>query len=288
MLGLTGGDLLKRPDVYELIEYATWRGVDVSMTLCATPLVTDAAIHRLRGAGISRLAISLDAGDAMTHDGLWSVPGIFDRTLRILSTARAEGIYTQINTTITPVNFDQVDALANLLAGHQISVWCVVLLVPVGRAAFEPRLSAEQCEQLFEKLWQHTQRQPYAINTTAAPHYRRYVLQHRRHSDVPPFACVPLGMIDGKGVMFIGHTGLIHPSGFMPIVCGLFPLDHLVHVYQRSPIFRGLRDPDRLEGKCHVCEFRKVCGGSRARAYAVTGNPFAQEPDCSYEPMAWK
>jgi AdoMet-dependent heme synthase len=237
------------------------------------------------------LAVSLDGADAATHDGIRGVSGVFERTLEILHNAR-ELVTTQVNTTITPSNLHQIDALADLLAKQQVDMWSVFLLVPVGRAAFAPRLSAEQCEQLFERLWRHSQRQPYAIKTTAAPHYRRYVLQHRHSGSDSGSGMhnlahghMPSGINDGQGVMFIGHTGLIHPSGFMPIVCGLFPLDHVVHVYQRSPIFRGLRDPNKLEGKCHVCEFRKVCGGSRARAYAVTGNPFAPEPDCNYVPM---
>jgi MoaA/NifB/PqqE/SkfB family radical SAM enzyme len=198
-----------------------------------------------------------------------------------------------VNTTLTPDNVAQVDDLADLLADFGISLWSVFFLVPVGRASSVPRLAGEDCERAFERLWLQSQQQPYLIKTTEAPHYRRYAILHQTERrargllhppDPSPRPFLPMGVNDGKGVMFVGHTGLIHPSGFMPIVCGVFPLQHVVHVYQASPIFRGLRDPNRLEGKCGQCAFRKLCGGSRARAYALTGNPFAEEPDCAYLP----
>jgi radical SAM protein len=289
MLVLTGGDPLKRDDLYDLVEHAAWSGLDVSLTPSATPLVTRTALRRLRDAGISRLAISLDGADAATHDTLRGVTGSFDRSLEILKGARTKGIPTQVNTTLTPSNFAQLDAMADLLATLDIDMWSLFFLVPVGRAAWSPRLTAEQCEQAFAALWRQSQQQPYAIKTTEAPHYRRFVLQQQRSTrlsggEVSSPRYLPLGVNDGKGTLFVSHVGLIHPSGFLPVVCGLFPLEHIVNVYQRSPIFRALRDPDRLEGKCQVCEYRRVCGGSRARAYAVTGNAFSQEPDCSYVP----
>jgi radical SAM protein len=295
MLVLTGGDPLKRPDICEMVEHGVRMGLEVSITPSATPLVTGVALRQLRDAGISRVAVSLDGANAATHDAFRGVPGSFDRTLHILSSARAGQIPLQVNTTITTTNFHQIDALADLLADQRIAMWSVFFLVPVGRAAYRQRLSAEQCEKAFEKLWQQSRRQPYAIKTTEAPHYRRYVLQKQRcesggerSTDPRCFGnrFAPLGVNDGKGVMFVGHTGLIYPSGFMPIVCGLFPLEHIVRVYQHSPILSGLRDVDRLEGKCRACEYRHICGGSRARAYAVTGNIYAQEPDCAYIPAA--
>lgn len=291
MLILTGGDPLKRTDLFELIDYAVMSGLEVSITPSATPLVTRTAICSLRDAGISRLAISIDGADSVSHDAVRGVPGSFYRTLEILADADAERLPTQVNTTITPSNFEQIDEMAELMALLDIDMWSVFFLVPVGRAAFAARLSPENYETAFERLWQQSQRQPYAIKTTAAPQYRRYVIQHQLTNSSKgkhglPAGFVPMATNDGRGVMFVSHVGLIHPSGFMPIVCGMFPLDHVVHVYQNSPIFCGLRDADRLEGKCKVCEYRHLCGGSRARAYAVTGNPYAQEPDCSYIPAA--
>jgi radical SAM protein with 4Fe4S-binding SPASM domain len=234
------------------------------------------------------MAISIDGADARTHDNRRGVAGSFKRSLQILADARAEGIPTQVNTTITPANVGHIDQLAELLSRQKIEMWSVFFLVPVGRASFAPRLSSDQCESAFERLWKESQRQGYAIKTTEAPHYRRFVIQHEdkgvRIGDRLKSRYAPLGINDGKGVMFVSHVGRIYPSGFLPLFCGRFPAAHVVSVYQDSPVFRGLRDADRLEGKCKICEFRTICGGSRARAYAVTGNPFAEEPDCAYVP----
>jgi radical SAM protein with 4Fe4S-binding SPASM domain len=146
---------------------------------------------------------------------------------------------------------------------------------------------------VFEKLWRHAQTQPYAVKTTEAPHYRRYVVQHGGDPLASPGGGsrlgrahrAPLGVTDGKGIMFVAHTGEIFPAGFLPLCCGRFPKDSVVDVYQNHPTFLALRDPDHFKGKCGYCEFRMICGGSRARAYAVTGDPLETEPDCVYEPV---
>jgi radical SAM protein len=296
-LVLTGGDPLKRPDLFDLVEYAAAKPLEVGVTPSATPLVTAAALRRLRDAGMGRLAISLDGADAATHDGQRGVAGIHQRTWEIIATAGDLQIPLQVNTTLTPANFDQIDAMAEQLAAARIVLWSVFFLVPVGRAAFAPRLTAEQYETAFDKLWRQSLLRSYAIKTTEAPHYRRFALRSLSHAQSQDVIAVKdkqrllrrstLGVNDGKGIMFVSHVGLIHPSGFLPIVCGLFPRNNLVYTYQRSPIFRGLRDSGRLEGKCKACEFRRLCGGSRARAYAVTGNIYAQEPDCNYLPANW-
>lgn len=292
MLVLTGGDPLKRRDIYQLVEHAATSGLDVSITPSATPLVTHAAIRRLREAGISRIAISIDGADAATHDRMRGVAGSFQRSLEILADARAADIPTQVNTTLTPANVGQIERMARMLARLDIVLWSVFFQVPVGRAAALPRLNAEECEAAFARLWRESQQQPYAIKTTEAPHYRRYAIQHQlarsRSGGHPatPASYVSRGVNDGKGILFVSHAGLVHPSGFLPIVGGVFPQQSLVQIYQNSPIFRALRDADRLEGKCHVCEFRHICGGSRARAFAVTENLFAEDPDCSYTPAA--
>ncbi|MCP4190043.1 MAG: TIGR04053 family radical SAM/SPASM domain-containing protein [Planctomycetaceae bacterium] len=288
MLVLTGGDPLCRSDIFELIEYATTAGLEVSITPSATPLVTRDAIRRFAEAGIHRMAISIDAATAHDHDEVRGVSGSFERSLRILEEAKRIGLPTQINTTLTPNNVRQIDDMAGLFGGLGITLWSVFFLVPVGRAASASRLSAKSSERAFTNLWRQSRIQPYAIKTTEAPHYRRYMIQQQklanehRESTRKPFK--PMGVNDGKGIMFIGHTGLIHPSGFLPVPCGAFPVQHLVDIYQNSPIFRGLRDAGRLEGKCGQCEFHNICGGSRARAFAVNGNLFAEEPDCAYIP----
>ncbi|MCP4192527.1 MAG: TIGR04053 family radical SAM/SPASM domain-containing protein [Planctomycetaceae bacterium] len=287
MLVLTGGDPLCRADIYELINYATVCGLEVSITPSATPLVTPGAIRRFASSGIHRMAISIDGANAKAHDEVRGVTGSFQRSIEILQEARQAGIATQINTTLTPDNVDSIDELAELFAGLDITLWSVFFLVPVGRATEADRLTAEQCENAFAELWRQTQHQSYLIKTTEAPHFRRFALQQRKASNLsdsrtPSF--LPHGVNDGKGIMFVSHTGLVHPSGFLPITCGSFPQQNVVDIYQNSPVFQALRDSDRLEGKCGQCEYRNVCGGSRARSYAITGNILAEEPDCAYAP----
>jgi MoaA/NifB/PqqE/SkfB family radical SAM enzyme len=262
----------------------------VSITPSATPLATPDAIRRLRDAGVRRMAVSIGGADEATHDRFRGALGSFARSLDMLVTASGVGLTTQVNTTVTLRNVDQIDPLADLLGGLGIEMWSVFFLVPTGRAALLPRLNAAECEVVFEKLWQQSQRQPYLIKTTEAPHYRRYQMLRRSAatSTNGQTASRPrslsLGLNDGKGVMFVSSIGIIQPSGFLPIECGRFPTDHPVNIYRYSPVFQALRDVRRLEGKCSLCEFRRVCGGSRARAYAVTGNMLAQEPDCAYVP----
>jgi len=293
LLVLTGGDPMKRPDVYGLVEHATARGIDVAMTPSATPLVTRTALERLQAAGLKRLAVSIDGAEPATHDHFRGQPGSFARTTRILEDARSLGLPLQVNTTVTRHNVDELDRLADHLARQQIVLWSVFFLVPVGRASREDRISPARYEEVFEKLLAHSDRQPYAIKTTEAPHYRRFVAQHGRRAlpgerDQTPLRSRPgmMGTNDGKGVMFVGHTGEIYPSGFLPLRCGRFPHDSVVDVYRSSPLFVSLRDAGALEGKCRRCEFRHVCGGSRARAHALTGNPLASDLDCVYEPGA--
>lgn len=297
LLVITGGDPLKRPDVFELIAHSVGRGLETAITPSPTPLLTSKAIGRLKDAGIARMAVSIDGADDATHDQMRGVSGSFQQTRRIMADAQRSGIPLQVNTTLNPNNYDQLEAIAAMLADAGIVLWSVFLIVPVGRATEELRLSGEQYEAAFERLWQISQRVPFVVKTTEGLHYRRYVIQHRKEAEgaAPRLSARGAwgqghgfpGVNDGRGIMFVSHTGLIHPSGFLPMVCGMFPFNDPVEVYQKSPIFRRLRDASSFVGKCGVCEYRHVCGGSRARAYAVTGDPYESEPDCTYVPPKW-
>jgi len=292
LLVMTGGDPLKRNDIYELIRYAKHVGLRVAMTPSATPLVTAQAIADLKEAGVSRMAISLDGADAPTHDAFRGIEGIFERTLRIIDDTHAAGLPMQINTTITRRNVDQVDAIAELISRPGVVLWSVFFLVPVGRGLREQSIEPAEYEEVFARLWHHAQSKPYGVKTTEAHHYRRFVLQQKGDPQANPTALVdrpkvqraPIGISDGKGVMFISHIGDMYPSGFLPINCGRFPEQSPVDVYQNSPTFQSLRNPDSFSGKCGYCEYRNICGGSRARAYALTRDPLAADPHCVYTP----
>jgi radical SAM protein len=292
---LTGGDPMKRPDVCEIVAHGASRGLSMAMTPSATSLVTRDALVDLSDAGLSRLAVSIDGATAASHDALRGVPGSFARSLEILTEAREAGLALQVNTTVHRGNADELGALADLLEQYGIAMWSVFFLVPVGRALADRRIEPEQYEVTFAELARESRRRSFVIKTTEAPHYRRFLVQQRKRSgrsraaaDAPFFGAGTRGTNDGNGVMFVGHTGLIQPSGFLPEACGRFPDDSVVSVYQRHELFRALRDTDRLSGKCGACEFRSICGGSRARAYALTGDPLASDPDCVYEPPLWR
>lgn len=297
-LVLTGGDPLKRRDLFELIAHAAECGLHVALTPSATPLATRDALERAQAAGVRRIGVSLDGADAPTHDAFRGWQGSFDRTLLMMADARSLGLPVQVNTTISRRNFPQLDAMADLLSTQGIAMWAAFFLIPVGRGVLEERLQPLEYEIAFERLFHHAGTQPYAVKTTEAPHYRRFVMEHGANPldgprggllDRPRGADArhraPLGIGDGKGIVFVGHTGEIYPSGFLPLECGRFPTDSVIDVYQDHPTFRALRDPDRFQPKCGVCEYRHVCGGSRARAYAATGDPLGEEPDCLYLPV---
>lgn len=286
---------MKREDIFDLVRHAVAKGLSTAMTPSATPLMTREAIQGLHDAGLSRLALSIDSADAGIHDDFRGVPGSFDRTIEILRQAREIGLPIQVNTTITKRNVEQIDAMADLFAGLGIVLWSVFFLVPVGRGLAEQRIEPWQYEMVFEKLWNHAKTAPYAIKTTEAHHYRRYVMEkmgdpQHQPGDLPKgrIQRAPVGVNDGKGVFFVSHTGTVYPSGFMPMRCGKFPQQSVVDIYQNSPVLQQLRDGDLLKGKCGACEYRAICGGSRARAYQLTQDPLAAEPDCVYVPKAWR
>ena len=297
---LTGGDPLKRPDIYDLVQYAHDRGVRISLTPSATPLLTQDAILRLKQCGLARLAISLDGPSAEVHDKFRRVPGSYEWTLNAVRWAREIGLPVQINTTITRHNLQYIDSMIRLLEGLDIVLWSVFFLVPTGRGSTVDLISAEEFEQVFEKLYRTSQRVKFDIKSTEAQHYRRFLLQRRTEekrkgnslpsslalsTDTPDgIGRAPRGINDGKGFVFISHLGEVFPSGFLPISAGNIRKQSLADLYRHSPLFVGLRDSANLKGKCGVCEFREICGGSRARSYALTGDIYAEEPCCIWQP----
>lgn len=289
---LSGGDPLKRLDLFELIEYARRKQVRVSLTPSATPLLTRDVIARLKEAGLARLAVSLDGASATTHDAFRGFPGTFARTLEVIEWANETGLEVQINTTFSRRNIDEMEAIVCLVEDLKIVLWSVFFLVPTGRGKLADLLSADEFEAVFARLHVLSQKASFDIKTTEAQHFRRYLLQHRNASQPVgevvaanrTIGRAPRGLNDGKGFVFISHTGEVFPSGFFPLSGGNLRQQDLATIYRESPLFQDLRNPDKLQGKCGACEFRKICGGSRARTWALTGNPFGAEPCCAYIP----
>ena len=315
---LTGGDPAKRGDICDIIQYARSEGLRVAMTPSATPLVTRDLVGRLAAAGLVRLAVSLDGKDAAAHDGFRGVPGAFERTLQILDWCSEFALESQIHTTVTRHILDDLPAIAEMIARRGIKLWALFLLIAVGRAARPEmrrlNLNARQFESLFNWLYDLTKSAPFDVTPREGYHYRRVLLQRRaaelgiavdellaeverKHSTPTDVASAPraarivrapLGVSDGKGVVFISHQGDVQPSGFLNLVGGNIRSRSLPDIYRSSPVFRRLRDYTQLQGKCAVCEFKSICGGSRARAYALTGDPMRSDPFCNYQPAAWQ
>jgi AdoMet-dependent heme synthase len=315
---LTGGDPAKRPDIFDIIAYARAEGLRVAMTPSATPLITRAAIQRFARAGLVRLAVSLDGKDAASHDGFRGVLGSFYHTLQILDWCAEVGLETQIHTTVTRHVLDDLPAIADLLSGRGIKLWALFLLIAVGRAARPEvrrlNLNGLQFEALFHWMYELTQSVPFDVTPREGYHYRRILLQRRASelgigiedllgkaetnrwspTDIASSARAtrivraPLGVNDGKGILFVSHRGDIQPSGFLNLVGGNIRSQTLAEIYRTSKTFVELRDYTALKGKCGVCEFKSICGGSRARALAVSGDPMCSDPYCIYQPLAWK
>lgn len=286
---LTGGDPLERDDLELLVRKGVDLGLEMALTPSATARLTQDAMTRLQQAGLSRIAVSLDGACAETHDGFRGVHGSFDRTLAAMTHANLLGLPLQINTTLLRDNACELESLGTLLSRFELALWSLFFLVPVGRGQAQRRLSSDESEAMFERIVSLSERLPFPLKTTEAPHYRRYLLM--THDGIGAAARMsaraPLGITDGKGTMFVSHRGEIYPSGFLPIPCGRYPKDSVVTVYRNHPLFNQLRDADSLKGKCRACKYRQVCGGSRARAYAIENDPLAAEPDCSYVPEGY-
>jgi radical SAM protein with 4Fe4S-binding SPASM domain len=239
------------------------------------------------------MAISLDGPDAESHDGFRRVTGSFDRTIRALQQAQQIGLQTQINTTVTRHNVGRLGEIANLVKGAGAKLWSVFFLVATGRASASQDLTAEEYEEVFALLYNLSKSAPFDIKTTEAQHYRRFVAQQRKAEGAgnagtrqvnPEIIQRQAGINDGKGFVFVSHTGEIFPSGFLPLAAGNVRHDSPATVYRESPLFLTLRNADNLRGKCGDCEYRNLCGGSRSRSYALTGDFLAEEPRCVYVP----
>lgn len=295
MLVLTGGDPMKREDIFELIGYGREQHLPLAVTPATTPLLQRSQVSEFRRLGVMALGVSLDGSTAARHDGFRQVEGTFQRAMQALDWAREVGLAVQVNTTVTADTMSDLPDLYELLArgAHPpVRRWSLFLLVPVGRGTELGVPTAGQVEDLFAWIYRISARAPFHVSTVEAPHYRRYFLQRKLSEGVGPDeldglgASMGFGIRDGNGVIFVSHTGEVFPAGFLPYPClgdvKQTPLDIL---YRESPFLQELRDADRFRGRCGRCEFRWICGGSRARAFGMLGDPFESDPLCAYEPI---
>ncbi len=329
---LTGGDPLMRDDIFDIIEYGVKSGLRMAVAFSGTDLADKNVLEELRESGISRIAISIDGSNEKIHDSFRGIKGTFKKSMKILEDARKVGISTQINTTVTRFNMQDLPGIARLAIENRVTLWDVFFVVPTGRAKVEYMPTAQEFEDLLNWLYDVSRKTPLNVKSSAATHLRRIELErdsgktpavselyHNLMTELEYIASLSvsdlsdisndkstenkkivsgghgrslsvdgikrmMGITDGRGMFFISHVGEVYPSGFLPLVAGNVRKSTLQEIYLNTQIFRDLKNPDLLKGKCGRCEYRFICGGSRARAYAMTSDYLAQEPRCIYNP----
>ena len=306
---LSGGDPLKRQDLFHLIRYGADLKMRIATIPAATPLLTEDVVRRLKESGLSQMAQSVDFPRAELHDNFRGVPGAFAKSMQAIEWAHKHHIPVQINTTLCGRSAPYLEEMIELIQRLGIVFWEVFFLVPMGRGVDLGGLTAAQCEEIFAVLYRVQKSSRFLVKVTEAPHYRRYVAQcemaekhesrrpHGPVQDLPdqlmrtegPGHSIGLaarGVNSGNGFAFISHTGDVYPSGFLPANAGNIRERSLASMYQDSELFKELRRPWEFKGVCGICEFNTICGGSRSRAYALTGDHLASDPWCAYQPSA--
>lgn len=304
---LSGGEPLFRPDIFEIARYATNAGLPVALATNGT-LVDDTVALRIKESGIKRVSISFDGPDAATHDVFRGLPGSFDAAIEGFKALRRVGLPVQINTTVANHNKAQLDSMLQLAKDLDAIGLHLFLLVPVGcglEIAEEQMINAQEYEKVLNWLYDTEQSEPgLQLKGTCAPHYFRVThtrraeerrqglprglpASHARQTNGHPNSqmhTVTKGCLAGTGVCFVSHRGEVFPCGYLPVEAGNIHAEAFGDIWQNSPLFAQLRNPEALEGKCGICQFKSLCSGCRARSYGFTGNYLAEEPFCAYEP----
>ena len=281
---LTGGDPLERPDFWEILDYGKAQGLHVDVAPSATPRLTRETIFRLKERGVGAMSLSLDGPGPEKHDGLRGIPGCFDTTMVAAANIADAGIPLQVNTLVTAHTLPDMKAISEQVAGMHARRWSLFFLVTTGRGKLLPQIEPQQSEELLEWLYALQSEVPFIVATTEAPHFRRVEIEHRKRGGEEAPRVKGAGMRDGNGIMFISYRGDVMPSGFLPLTAGNVRESDPLALYRDSELFRELREPAHYGGRCGVCEYRKICGGSRGRAYAVFDDPMAEDPLCVYRP----
>ena len=304
ILVLTGGDCLLRPDVFDLAGYARELGLPVAMSPSVTPMLTSDAIARMVEVGVSAVSISLDGAVAATHDGVRGIPGHFDRTLPAIRALVAAGLKVQINTTVMARNVDELADIAAIVHDTGADIWEVFFLVHVGRGESTDAIGPADHEEVSHLLVDASS-YGFVVRTVEGPFFRRVVLQRRHRPDVRPlgqrYAALSARLVellgppsehssartastrDGKGILFVAHDGQVYPAGFLPLELGSVRDTPLATIYRDAPLLRDIR-ATAFTGRCGRCEYADLCGGSRARAFASSGDPLGEDPACAYVP----
>ena len=288
---LTGGEPLLRDDIFDLARYGTGLGLRMVMATNGT-LLTPELIENIKESGIKRLSISLDGENAEKHDAFRKVQGAFDTSLKGISLLKEAGLEFQINTTVTRHNSGDVDKILQMVVDLGAVAHHIFLLVPTGRAkAMENQeIDAQNYEDLLHWFYNMRGKTPLHLKATCAPHYYRILRQEAyakgEKIDFETYGldAVTRGCLGGTSFCFISYDGIVQPCGYLELNCGDLKQSSFDAIWKDSRIFNELRDFSNYKGKCGRCEYKKFCGGCRARAYEATGDYLAEEPLCSYQP----
>jgi len=305
ILILTGGDCLIRGDLVTIVTYAKDRSVPVAIAPSVTPRLTTEVLAALRAAGVRTASLSLDGSVASTHEGIRGIAGHFSSTLSAVELLQAEGIAVQINTTVMHRNVEELADIAALMHERRVNFWEVFFLIGTGRGTAIEALGAQQNEDVCHFLVDAS-RYGFTVRTVEAPFFRRVAAQRAQLGDAPPEEAFALGPLyvrlrdrlfellgppmarvrapsaatrDGKGIVFIASNGDIFPSGFLPLVLGNIAPDGVIGTYRDDPILKAIRAAT-FSGACGSCEYADLCGGSRSRAFAASGDPLGEDPGC--------
>ncbi len=287
---MTGGDPLRRADLPVLVKAAIDRGIGVSLAPAVTPLLNRACLQWMKDAGVGAISLSLDAATAVAHDGLRQVEGTFADTLRAIKDAAEVGLGVQVNTLVSGNNAEDLEEIYELLTPYPLMQWSLFFLISVGRGTQLTELDPGQAERLLRYWGTRAHTAPWRIKTTEAMQYRRIIAQRlfaqgrTKQEIIESPASRGFGIRDGNGIVFIDKLGNVNPSGFLPIQVGNVRQISLVDIYRDNELMVALRRPEQFKGRCGRCEFNRWCGGSRARAWARTGDPLETDPMCPYQP----
>lgn len=303
ILVLTGGDCLLRPDLFDLVEHGTGLGVPVALSPSVTPSLTPQMIDRIVASGVKAVSISLDGAAASTHEGVRGIPRHFEATVQAIRALAVAGLTVQVNTTVMRANVEELADVAALLSRTGAHIWEVFFLVNVGRGVATGAVGPQEHEDICHFLYDAS-RHGFIVRTVEAPFFRR-VVARRLAGDPAPASRLYLALSgrltalmgpaigrprshtaatrDGKGIVFVAHDGEVYPAGFLPHSLGNVRTTPIAQIYRDNLLLRRIRAAD-FAGRCGRCEYADICGGSRARAFAASGDPLGEDPACPYQP----